>query len=207
MVSGMLLKGLIAGFVAAVPIGPVGTLCIKRSLTHGRLSGLCTGLGVATADTVYGSIAAFGLATISDFLIGHKVWMQAAGAVFLLYIGIKIFFERPEANPSGNSDGTTLAKDYLSALVITLTNPVTILLLAVIFAGLGLGGAMDYWAASLLVLGVFWGSVIWWVILSNFAAAFKRTFTENRLVWVNRVTGIIIVLFALGMAAKMVFSF
>jgi threonine/homoserine/homoserine lactone efflux protein len=207
MVGEMILKGLIAGFVAAVPIGPVGTLCIKRSLTHGRLSGFCTGMGVATADTIYGSIAAFGLAAISNFLLEHEVWMEAGGAAFLLYIGIKIFFERPAANNGENSEKTSLIKNYLSGLGITLANPLTIVLLAAIFAALGLGDTLDYWAASFLVLGVFIGSGIWWVFLSNFAAAFKKTFTENRLIWMNRITGAIIVLFALAMAMKIVLSF
>jgi threonine/homoserine/homoserine lactone efflux protein len=206
MVGEMIIKGLAAGFMAAVPIGPVGTLCIKRSLTHGRMAGLCTGMGVATADAFYGSIAAFGLAAIADFLLGHKMLMEAVGAVILLYIGIKIFFEKPTPGNGEDSGGTNLIRDYLSGLAITVTNPMTIVLLAAIFAALGVGEAMDYLSGSFLVLGVFVGSGIWWVILSNFTAMFQKIFTENRLVWINRITGTVIMLFAVAMAVKIVFS-
>src|SRR4030066_1702005 len=153
-----LYKGLIIGFSIAAPVGPIGILCIKRTLSSGRLVGLASGLGAATADALYGCIAAFGLTFISDFLIHQQAWLRLVGGLFLCYLGIKTFFSHPtdstqESNPGGllNASGSTF--------FLTLTNPITILSFAAIFAGLGLGSvSKGYIPAGLLVAGVFIGS-------------------------------------------------
>jgi threonine/homoserine/homoserine lactone efflux protein len=178
-------------------VGPIGVLCIRRTLARGRNSGLVSGLGAATADAVYGGVAAFGLTFVAQLLLRGQGWFRLLGGGFLVYLGIRTFLSRPggEASPSR---GMGLAADYLSTFFLTLTNPLTILSFAAIFAGLGLGDlGSNYFYAGALVLGVLCGSSLWWLILSSTVAALGRKFSLEALGWVNRAAGLIIVGFGL----------
>ena len=191
----VLLKGLLIGFSIAAPVGPIGVLCIRRTIAEGRLVGLVTGLGAATADAFYGFVAAFGLTFISTFLVSQQVWLRAIGGVFLIYLGIRTFLSRPATDSVARSGGS-LPAAYASTLLLTLTNPLTILSFAVVFAGLGLGSTGgDYLTAALLVLGVFLGSACWWLLLSGGVSLLRARFTYNGLWWVNRISGILILTF------------
>jgi threonine/homoserine/homoserine lactone efflux protein len=185
-------KGLIIGFSIAAPVGPIGVLCIRRTLAEGRISGFVSGMGAATADALYGCIAGFGVTYLSSFLIGQQFWFGLMGALFLGYLAVKTFLSKPAEAPS-KTEGRGLAGAYASTLLLTLTNPVTILAFAAIFAGLGLGSSDgDYAGGMLLVLGVFLGSAAWWLFLSTGVGLFRAWFTGPRLRWVNRLSGVII---------------
>jgi len=186
------MKGLIIGFSIAAPVGPIGVLCIRRTLAEGRISGFVSGMGAATADALYGCIAGFGVTYVSNFLIGQQFSFRLIGALFLGYLGARIFFSKPAEAPS-KAEGKGLAGAYASTLLLTLTNPVTILAFAAIFAGLGLGNlGGNYTAGMLLVLGVFLGSAAWWLFLSMGVGLFRTWFNGPRLRWVNRLSGVII---------------
>ena len=188
----LFVKGLVIGFSIAAPVGPIGVLCIRRTLADGRMSGFVSGTGAATADALYGCIAGFGVTYISGFLIGQQFWFRLIGALFLGYLGVKTFFSKP-AEASSKAEGKGLAGAYASTLFLTLTNPVTILAFAAIFAGLGLGNsAGSYTAGMFLVLGVFLGSAAWWLFLSTGVGLFRAWFNGPRLRWVNRLSGVII---------------
>src|SRR6476661_6636317 len=160
-----LARGLLLGFSIAAPVGPIGVLCIRRTLADGRLAGLVSGLGAATADALYGAVAGFGLTFVSTFLVSQQVWLRIVGGLFLLFLGLKTFLIKP-STVSADSGGKGLLRAYASTVALTLTNPLTILSFAVVFAGLGLGsGSSDYLSAGLLVLGVFCGSALWWLLL------------------------------------------
>jgi threonine/homoserine/homoserine lactone efflux protein len=192
-----LLKGLIIGFSIAAPVGPIGVLCIRRTLSNGRISGLVSGLGAATADAIYGSIAGFGLAFISNFLVGQQVWLRLIGGLFLSYLGLKTFFAKP-VEQTALAKGISLVGAYVSTFFLTLTNPMTIISFAAIFTGLGLAGTGgNYVAAGGLVLGVFIGSALWWLILSGSVGLFREKFNPHGLQWVNRISGAIITGFGL----------
>jgi len=192
-----LLRGIIIGFSIAAPVGPIGVLCIRRTLAEGRVFGFVSGLGAATADAIYGCIAGFGLTFISDILIGRQVWLRLAGGVFLCYLGIKNFLARP-AEQAASASGRGLIGAYASTLLLTLTNPVTILSFAAVFAGLGMANASgNHGSAATLVLGVFTGSVLWWLVLSNVASLFRTKFNTRALRWVNRISGIVVTGFGL----------
>jgi len=197
--SGFFLQGLAVGFSIAAPVGPIGLLCIQRSLTRGRVAGLVSGLGAATADAVYGSIAGFGITFLSSFLVEEQGWIRLVGGAFLIYLGLKIWRSRPrDSDAAPRSRG--LAGDYASTFALTLSNPLTIISFAAIFAGLGLAGASgDYADALALVLGVFSGSALWWVFLSTGVGAFKGRLQSGGMRWVNRVSGAVIATF--GVAA------
>lgn len=194
---GFLLRGLIIGFSIAAPVGPIGVLCIRRTLAEGRASGLVSGLGAATADAIYGCIAGFGLTFISSLLISQQVWLRLIGGAFLCYMGLKTFLARP-AEQAASAKGNGLVGAYASTFFLTLTNPMTILSFVAIFAGLGVASASgNYVSAGLLVLGVFIGSALWWLILSGGVGMFQAKFSPHRLRWINRVSGIIITGFGL----------
>jgi threonine/homoserine/homoserine lactone efflux protein len=186
------IKGLIIGFSIAAPVGPIGLLCIRRTLVYGRLSGFVSGLGAATADTIYGSIAAFGLTFASNFLTGHHRVLDLAGGLFLLYLGVRTLLKKPsQEKPRANAKG--LATAYGSTFFLTLTNPLTIVAYVAVFAGLGLAGAAgNHGLAAAVVLGVFLGSTVWWFILSVGAGMVRERLTVRGLRWVNIASGAII---------------
>jgi threonine/homoserine/homoserine lactone efflux protein len=192
-----LLRGLIIGFSIAAPVGPIGVLCIRRTLAEGCVSGLVSGLGAATADAIYGSIAGFGLTFISSILIRQQVWFRLVGGAFLCFLGLKTFLARP-AGELASAKGNGLLSAYASTFFLTLTNPMAILSFAGIFAGLGVGSTSgNYVSAGFLVLGVFIGSALWWLILSSIVGSFGRKTSSQKLRWINRISGIIITIFGL----------
>ena len=190
-----LINGIIIGFSIATPIGPIGVLCIRRTLAEGRAYGLISGLGAATADAIYGCIAGFGLTFISNFLIRQQVWLSIVGGIFLCFLGVKTFLSKPvEQVTAANQTG--LINSYASTFLLTLTNPVTILFFLGIFAGLGVGSTCgNYGSAATLILGVFTGSALWWLTLSESVNLFRRKLTTGRLRWVNRISGIVVAAF------------
>ncbi|MDA8214590.1 MAG: LysE family transporter [Nitrospiraceae bacterium] len=195
--DGFFLKGLLIGFSIAAPVGPIGVLCIRRTLAEGRTSGLFSGLGAATADAIYGCIAGFGLTFISNFFISQQVWLRLIGSAFLCYLGIKTFLDKP-AEETFSVNRNSLIGVYTSTFFLTLTNPMTILSFAAIFAGLGVvSTGVNYTSAAVLVLGVFIGSALWWFILSGAVSVFRSKFNPHGLRWINRLSGIIIIGFGL----------
>jgi threonine/homoserine/homoserine lactone efflux protein len=135
-----LVKGLAIGFAIAAPVGPIGVLCIRRSLTDGQRIGLATGLGAATADAAYGAVAAFGLTAVSTFLVKQRMALGIIGGAFLCYLGLRTWLSKPAEKPA-EARGSGLASAYSSTLLLTLTNPTTILSFVAVFAGFGLGVA------------------------------------------------------------------
>jgi threonine/homoserine/homoserine lactone efflux protein len=197
MDASFFIRGLLIGLSIAAAVGPISLLCIQRTLERGRLYGLVSGLGAATADACYGSIAAFGLTIISTFLISQHLWIRLLGGIFLLYLGIKTFLTRP-AERAATARAHTFPSAYLSTFLLTLTNPTTILSFIAIFAGIGVGGASkSYLSAAIVVGGVFLGSAVWWVVLSGAVSLLRKRFTPRWLVWINRCSGIAIILFGI----------
>jgi threonine/homoserine/homoserine lactone efflux protein len=189
------IKVVLLGFAIAAPVGPIGVLCIRRSLSDGHRAGLATGLGAATADGLYGCVAAFGLTAVSDFLVKQRFWLGLIGGLFLCYLGVRTFFTKT-SEPIETPRRGTMAGAYLSTFALTVTNPMTILSFVAIFAGLGLVGSSNYLAASTLVAGVFLGSALWWLFLSGGCALFRNRIGPSVMEWVNRASGLII--FVLG---------
>lgn len=187
------LKGLIIGFVIAAPVGPIGVLCARRTLMHGRRAGFFSGMGAATADAIYGFIAAFGLTFISAFLVDHEFTLRLVGGGLLLYLGAKAFLARPVKKTDLPRSARHYAGMYTSTFFLTLTNPMTILSFAAVFAGFGLAGTKgSILSAGVVILGVFLGSAVWWLFLVGLFSLYRRRFQAHQLVWVNRIAGTII---------------
>jgi len=187
------LKGLIIGFGMAVPIGPVGILCIRKTLADGHSRGLIIGLGAATADSLFGSIAAFGLTFVSDVIASQHFWLRLVGGGILLFLGIRTFRAKRK-DPVMPYENKGLLGSYLSAFLLVLTNPVTIFAFVAVFAAFGLGHKLFIVSAFILVLGVFTGSGLWFLILSYVATTFRKKLDSDGLRWVNRIAGVLIIL-------------
>jgi threonine/homoserine/homoserine lactone efflux protein len=186
-------KGICIGFALAVPIGPIGILCIHKTISEGRLSGLIIGLGAATADLIYGIVAAFGLTFISNTLYNQRIWIRLAGGILFLLLGLKIF-RKHTANSITNISSERVFRSYLSTVFLTLTNPLTIFAFIAVFAALGLGKRIGYFSISALVAGVFIGSCIWFLSLNSGVALFRKKINFAGLQWVNRIAGILIII-------------
>jgi threonine/homoserine/homoserine lactone efflux protein len=195
MEVGLFLEGMIIGFAIAAPVGPIGVLCIRRTLADGRISGLVSGLGAATADALYGAVAALGLTFVTEFVMGGEKWFRLVGGAFLLFLGVRTFLACP-VERAAPAAGSGLVSAYASTFFLTLANPTTILSFAAIFAGLGAGETNGgVLSAVLLVTGVFLGSAAWWVVLSGATGLFRTRLSVHGLRWVNRVSGTVIAAF------------
>jgi threonine/homoserine/homoserine lactone efflux protein len=194
----LIIQGVLIGFVVAVPVGPLGILCINRALAAGALCGLFSGLGVATADALAASIAALGISFVSGFLIKHQIFLRLAGGVFLCYIGAQIYRTKPKP-AAAPSDVNGLVNAYATTFILTFSNPVTILSFIAIYAGWHVPSLQGrYFAAALLALGVLIGSAFWWVGLFIGMTAFREKFSLDALVWVHRVSGALMVGFGIA---------
>lgn len=202
------LKGMLIGFAIAAPVGPIGLLCIQRTLARGRWSGVLSGLGAASADAVYGCIAGFGLASLADSLLAWRTELRLVGGLFLLYLAWRTWRALPVAEQARvNPTHVGLLGDYLSTLALTLTNPVTILAFLGIFAGLGLaGGSGNFAMASALVLGVFTGSLLWWLLLAGGVGLLHGRLTSTGLCGINRASGLLIAGFGVWALAAVAWS-
>lgn len=193
MIAHFVAKGLVIGLSIAAPVGPIGVLCIRRTLAEGRGVGLVTGLGAATADMLYGCVAGFGLTAISTFLIRERVLLGILGGGFLCYLGIQTFMARPPAEASSRRPSGGMISAYLSTLFLTLANPMTILSFVAIFSGFGIGVSSDFEETSWFVAGVFLGSALWWLLLSGSVSLLRDRLTLSGMRVVNRVSGAVVI--------------
>ena len=187
----LLFKGLMAGLAIAVPVGPVNVLCVSRTLRKGRIAGLISGLGAAMADTVYGGIAGFSITFLIQFLEREQFWIRVIGGLLLVGIGVVYFRKPAQAAESGGEDNATHS-DFVSTLLLTLTNPTTVLSFLAVLAGLGMGDHRPWWLTFLLVGGIFCGSMLWWVILVLTVNHFRDRFGERAMRAMNRIAGLAI---------------
>jgi len=189
----LLLKSFILGFSVSAPVGPIGLLCIQRILSRGRTAGFMTGLGAASANLIYASIAAFGFSVVSSFLVEQQLILRGIGGLFLLYLGIKTFIKKP-SNHAANLEDESVFAMFLSTFFLMITNPVTILNFVAMFAGLGFEqSSTSRLVAVTLIGGVFLGALTWWIILSYVVSLFRNRIRPH-LSRVNKIAGLLIIL-------------
>lgn len=192
-----LLKGCMIGLSIAMPVGPIGLLCIRNSLARGMAYGLMSGLGAACADTLFGALGGFGVSAIGIFLAKYHLIIELVGAIFLFYLGISTFFEKSKETKDIDSRGGYI-RAFISTFFLTLTNPLTVISFAGVYAGLGVGSlSNDLLTPLLITMGVFLGSTLWWLILSAGSSCFKEKINETMRHWLNRISGAIIFGFGL----------
>jgi threonine/homoserine/homoserine lactone efflux protein len=190
-------RGIVIGLSVAAPVGPMALLCIRRTLAHGRVVGMVSGVGVATADAIFGAVAAFGLTSISSFLVDIQDAVRLGGGLFLCYLGWSIARSRAaEVVASVDPRATDHAAAFASTLGLTLTNPATILSFAAIFSGFGVAAeGAGSGSAVALVTGVFAGSALWWLVLTTGTGKLRSWLTPARLTVINRACGCAILVF------------
>lgn len=200
MDSTLYLRGIAIGFSIAAPIGPVGILCIRKALADGRLAAFVAGLGAATADSLFGAVAAFGIAAVMSFIDGQMVTLKVVGGLFMLWLGVHTWRSAAVAVEVTPGKGPGMARDFLSTFAITLTNPGTIFGVAGVFAALGPSARPGVGLPTgLLVAGIFSGSALWWLTLSAVASAARNRFTPERMRLFNHLSGAMLMVF--GVAA------
>ncbi len=187
----LLIRGVLAGLAIAIPVGPVNVLCISRTITKGRMAGIVSGLGAATADTFYGGIAGFSISLVINFLIREKFWIRLVGGALLVAIGIAYWLKKPQSLKEKQKQSAH--SEYVTTLLLTLTNPTTVLSFLAVLAGLRLGESRPWTMNLFLVLGIFCGSMIWWTVLAVISGHFRDRFTDRAVVWMNRIAS-----FAIG---------
>jgi len=197
-ITPLFLKGVAIGLAIAAPVGPVGVLCVHRTLVRGAIIGLASGLGAAVADAVYGAVAGLGLTSVANFLLDYQTYLRLFGGAFLLVLGLRVLRYPPSATAATDTEGGLLHA-FASCFALTLTNPATILAFVAIFAGIGLVGEGDgYGSLVSLVAGVFLGSALWWMALSGLVTALRGHVTPRLMTWINRVSGAVLVGFGGG---------
>jgi threonine/homoserine/homoserine lactone efflux protein len=198
----LILKGLAAGLAIAIPVGPVNVLVASRALGKGRQAGLVSGLGAAAADTFYGSVAGFSITFVIQFLRREEFWIRVVGGALLVGIGVMYFRKPPEHMKAEEQGGAH--SDFVSTLLLTLTNPTTVLSFLAVLAALGLGQEGPNWRTLTLVGGIFCGSMAWWAVLTETVYRLRDRFDDGAIRWMNRVAGLAIgafgvLTFVLGM--------
>jgi threonine/homoserine/homoserine lactone efflux protein len=194
-----LLKGVAIGVVIALPVGPVGVLCVRRTVFEGPVYGFISGIGAATADTIFGVIAAAGLTFLRDWLLSYQDWFGAAGGIFLVIVGVRTLLVPPTERETVPLSGERRFTAYFSTFALTITNPITILAFAAIFAKVGVAESAGMFTLGMLVLGVFAGSLVWWLGLSFGLFWLQRLAGSFHLAWLNRISGGILAVSGIGL--------
>jgi threonine/homoserine/homoserine lactone efflux protein len=192
------IQGIIIGLTLAVPVGPISLLCIRRAIADGRLHGFVSGLGVATADSLYASVAVLGLTVISSIILAQQVFFRTITGIVLVAVGCRVFLTMP-AEPGDHDVHVSYKNDYLSMLAIALANPLTILFFIMVLPGFGIViGGTSLETSLEFVFGIFTGSVAWWLILCGAIGSVRSSLTTRNLQHINRISGILIVCFGIG---------
>lgn len=194
----MFFWGVAAGLMASIPLGPIGVLCVQRTLGGTRSSGFVSGLGAATADTFFAVLAIFSLGYINSFIDKYTFWVEIVGGLLVVTFGLSVFYKkvkRPGANTSKSKMG--LLSNYFSVLFLTIPNPAYFLVFVYIFAAMGVGTG-DVMHKALLLLGVLTGAATWWFTLTYLVSKLRKRFSYRGLWWLNKISGGVIVLLGGG---------
>lgn len=193
LVVNNLIEGISIGFLASIPLGPIGVLCIQRTVNKGRMSGFVSGLGAASSDLIYAIIAGFSIGFITQFVEEQKVLIAILGALFLIGLGLKIFFTDPakQFKTTPQKRSLNLWQDYISTFFLTVTNPFALFLFMMAFSIVG--GERTFYMQLLMLSGVFLGAGSWWAVLTQLVGLFRKKLTIKRLYYFNKTAGLLII--------------
>jgi threonine/homoserine/homoserine lactone efflux protein len=199
------IKGFLIGLIVAAPLGPIGIISLQRTFSKGYLAGVFSGLGISTADAIYGAFAVFGVTAMSSFLLSQQLWLRIIGGMVICGFGIRIYSQAGYQKMAASANNKSCFGAYFSALVLTLVNPALIISFAAIFASLGITRTNHY-ASILLIVGVLSGSTIWWVFLSCVASRLQKRFADSFIRKINQVSGFLIAGFGIMMVGSAIFA-
>jgi threonine/homoserine/homoserine lactone efflux protein len=202
----LFVQGIIIGLTLAVPVGPLALICIQRTVKEGRLHGIFSGIGVATADSFYAAVTILGLTVISGLIITHQYLFRFLAGVVLILIGIRVFLSIPSAM-SAKTEHETYLKDYLSMVALAIANPLTLVFFVVILPGYGVViNTTSLLTTAEFVAGVFFGSTVWWVVLCGSIGSVRSRLSQENLGRINQVSGLFISCFGVGMLILLVIT-
>lgn len=192
-------KGIVTGLAVSIPLGPLGILCIQRTVNRTWKSGIFSGIGVAAADSLYAIIAGFSLSIIIDFIREYEVYFQYFGLIVLILLGIYIFRSNPTQQiKTDKRRGATHFQEFITTFLITLSNPLSVFVFIAIFTSNSIVLQFSQPIKALLTIGgIFTGCVLWWILLTGLANRFRHKFTISSLYWLYRVIGLGVILLAL----------
>lgn len=192
------IEGILIGILASIPLGPIGVLCVQRTLSRGRMSGFVSGMGAATSDAIYATLAGFSLSFIVGFVEKKILFIQIIGVVILVFMGLKIFFTNPAVQLRKQSNQKTkLLQDFLSTFMFTIANPLVVFFFVTLFAAFRVVEASNTLLSQiLLVFGVFIGACSWWFSLTSIVNLFRSKINLRRLWLINKIAGATIVILA-----------
>lgn len=195
----LLIKGIIVGYIASIPVGPIAIICVQRTLSKGRISGIVSGLGASTADTLLSIIAGLGLSFVIDFINEYTYIIKFFGGALVIYIGFRIYFKNPVKQYRAKlMRRTTLPKDYFTTLLLTLSNPLNVFLYLAVFTAFNVvKGVSTFEQFTTVFIGVFVGTALWWFTLTSIVSRYHDRFNVRNLWWLNKISGVGIVLLGL----------
>ncbi len=202
-------QGIIVGLSASIPLGPIGVLCIQRTLNKGKISGFVSGLGAAAADGFYAIVAGFSITIIIDSLTEYQTYLRIIGGIVLLVMGYKLIVANPgiQLRKQLKKKGKGLFGDFISIFALTVSNPITVFVFAAVFAGFGIVDKESQFTSVLsLIFGVVFGATLWWFTLSSVVSIFRSKFKLRRMLWINRIAGVLVIIFGLFVIASIFFD-
>ena len=204
----LLLKGIAVGLLASIPLGPIGVLCVQRTINNGRLSGFFSGMGAAFADTVFATIAGFSLTFIMDFIEEWKVEFQIGGGVLIFLLGLKIFMTNPISQMRKNRrQKSRLFEDFFSVFLLTVSNPMAIFLFVALFAFVNVvADGENFMSAGAILGGVLFGASLWWFTLTSFVNIYRKRFRIRQLWWINKIAGAVVMLIGVATFVELLFK-
>ncbi len=203
------LKGLIVGLGASIPLGPLGVLCVQKTLSKGRNAGFITGLGASASDTCYAAISVLGLAFMQTLIHQNRMWVMFIGGIIIIFIGIRIYLTNPIKQIRQKHTNKKHIEDFIEAFLMTITNPGAILLILGLLAAVGINIGDDVGGRTVFAIlwGIFLGSALWWFVLSTTINIFRKKFRLKQLIMINRISGIVIAILGLISLCDGVISF
>lgn len=192
-----MVKGIVIGFLASIPLGPIGVLCIQRTLSRGRRSGFASGLGAASSDFIYAIIAGFSVSMVMEFVQEQQKILTILGAIILIGLGLKIYFTNPvvQMRRQRHKRSGGMWHDYISTFLLTITNPLAIFLFLGAFSVVG--SETTFCMQCAMLSGVFIGAASWWFVLTMLVGIFRKKFTIKRIYYLNKIAGSCIIVIVL----------
>ncbi len=203
----LFIKGFGFGVMVSAPLGPMGIMCIQRTINKGIMAGIISGLGATLADLVYASIAGFGITIIVNFLDTQQLYIRALGGIVLIVFGIAVFRSHPGKQlRRQRTKKTSYFSDFASSFLITITNPVTVIVFGLAFASVGLDKDPSFQSIAVMLLAVAAGATFWWVGLSSFVNIFRSKIRLRNLWWINKISGILVIIFGIAVFVSIFIS-
>jgi len=197
----LLWEGFVIGIAVSVPLGPLGMLCIKRTVNKNWRSGFSSGLGIAASDTIYAIVAGFSLTIIINFITSYEIYFKILGATMVILLGLYIFLSNPAKEiQKFKQKGTSYLQDFFTAFLLTFSNPLSVFIFIAIFTSYSLVLQLSLLLEAMLIVGgIFAGSASWWFVLTSLAYLFKHKLTISTLWWANKIIGLSVIFIAIGL--------